>query len=122
VASSWQATRPVDAILTHIHTELVKGRVVSRHALCRQPDVDFWFDRANATRFNVAEKYFDEAAKTVKPYLDAGKGEIVFWKTAILGRIAQTHELLVMAIGAQASLLLHSLQFPTRGQLLMMSM
>jgi len=35
-----------------------------------KPDVDFWFDRANATRFNVAEKYFDEAAKTVKPYLD----------------------------------------------------
>jgi len=25
-----------------------------------------------------------EAAKTVKPYLDAGQGEIVFWQMAIL--------------------------------------
>jgi len=35
-----------------------------------KPDVDFWLDRANAKRSHIAE-YFDEAAKTVKPYLDA---------------------------------------------------
>jgi len=48
-----------------------------------KPDVDFWFDRANATRFNVAEKYFDEAAKTVN-YLDAGKVKSFSGKTALL--------------------------------------
>jgi len=79
----------IDAILlTHIHTDhsggwskLVNG-VSCRPLYVGKPDVDFWFDRANATRFNVAEKYFDEAAKTVKPYLDAKKS--FSGKTALL--------------------------------------
>jgi len=56
-------------LLTHIHTDHGgAGRSWSTGVSCRplyvgKPDVDFWFDRANATRFNVAEKYFDEAAK-----------------------------------------------------------
>jgi len=57
---------------------------VSCHALCRQARCRFLVDRANATRFNVAEKYFDEAAKTVKPYLDAGKVKSFSGKTALL--------------------------------------
>jgi len=48
------------------------------------------FDRANATRFNVAaEKYFDEAAKTVKPYLDAGRKSFS-GKTALLRESPRT--------------------------------
>jgi len=44
-----------------------------------KPDVDFWFDRANATRFNVAEKYFDEA-ENCQTLFRCRQGEIVFWQ------------------------------------------
>jgi len=99
-----------------------------------KPDVDFWFDRANATRFNVAEKYFDEAAKTVKPYLDAGNRFLArqpFYQES--PRIPHPDTLLVIAAWRQArarassfGAILFTLlrcNFPTQKlQLLMMSM
>jgi hypothetical protein len=48
------------------------GGVPERHRPCRQ-DVDFFLDRANAAKSGVAMQYFDEAIKTLKPYVDAGK-------------------------------------------------
>jgi glyoxylase-like metal-dependent hydrolase (beta-lactamase superfamily II) len=86
------APSEIDAILlTHIHTDRSGGLVeVGQRVFptatiyVGKPDVDFWFDRANAKRFNVAEKYFDEAVKTFKPYFDAGNLKSFSGETAIL--------------------------------------
>lgn len=69
-----------DILITHVHTDhtggLVKGdaRVFPNAAVhVGKPDVDFFLDRANAEKAHYDAKYFDEATKTLKPYLDAGK-------------------------------------------------
>ncbi len=83
--------REIDSILlTHIHSDHSGGLVEAGQLAfpaatiyVGKPDVDFWFDRANAKRSQVAEKYFDEAAQTVKPYDDAGKLKTFSGETAL---------------------------------------
>ncbi|MFH7029512.1 MAG: MBL fold metallo-hydrolase [Heteroscytonema crispum UTEX LB 1556] len=67
-------------LLTHIHTDhsggLVEGEQMMFPAATvyvGKPDVDFWLNPANPERSPTYRRYFDEAVKTVKPYLDAGK-------------------------------------------------
>ncbi|KAB8335469.1 MBL fold metallo-hydrolase [Scytonema tolypothrichoides VB-61278] len=78
-------------LLTHIHADhsggLVKGDQLmfpTATVYVGKPDVDFWLDPANAERSQLDRKYFDEAVKTVKPYLDAGKLKPFSGKTVIL--------------------------------------
>ena len=78
-------------LLTHIHTDHSGGLVEDEQLMfpyatvyVGKPDVDFWFDPANAERLNIDGKYFDEAIQTVKPYLDAGKLEMFSGETTIL--------------------------------------
>ncbi|MBD2310033.1 MBL fold metallo-hydrolase, partial [Chroococcidiopsis sp. FACHB-1243] len=49
-----------------------------------KPDVDFWLNPANAERSHLERRYFDEAIKTVKPYLNAGKLKSFSGETTIL--------------------------------------
>ncbi|XYD11817.1 MBL fold metallo-hydrolase (plasmid) [Methylobacterium sp. NMS12] len=72
--------RVTDVLITHVHTDhtggLVKGgaRVFPNATVhVGKPDVDFFLDRANADTSHYDAKYFDEAATTLKPYLDAGQ-------------------------------------------------
>lgn len=67
-------------LLTHIHTDHSGGLVENERLMfpaatvyAGKPDVDLWLDPANAERLHLDPRYFDEAVKTVKPYLDADK-------------------------------------------------
>jgi glyoxylase-like metal-dependent hydrolase (beta-lactamase superfamily II) len=78
-------------LLTHIHADHSGGLVENEQLMfpnatvyVGKPDVDFWLDPTNAERLNLDRRYFDEAVKTVKPYLDAGKLKSFSGKTAIL--------------------------------------
>jgi glyoxylase-like metal-dependent hydrolase (beta-lactamase superfamily II) len=83
----------IDTILiTHIHTDHSGGLVVGGQMMfpnatvyAGKPDVDFWLNPANVERSREDQKrFFTEANKTVKPYLDAGKLKPFSGKTAIL--------------------------------------
>jgi glyoxylase-like metal-dependent hydrolase (beta-lactamase superfamily II) len=88
-------TDQIDMILlTHIHSDHSGGLVVSGRLMfptatvyVGKPDIDLWLNPANAAnakRLNLEPRYFDEAVKTVKPYLDAGKLKSFSGETAIL--------------------------------------
>ncbi|KYC39975.1 MBL fold metallo-hydrolase [Scytonema hofmannii PCC 7110] len=84
-------------LLTHIHADHSGGLVENGRLMfptatvyVGKPDVDFWLDPANAAnaeRLRLDRKYFDEAVKTVKPYLDAGKLKSFSGETVILAGI-----------------------------------
>jgi glyoxylase-like metal-dependent hydrolase (beta-lactamase superfamily II) len=87
-----------DILITHVHTDhsgglISGGRLAFPNATVHvgKPDVDFFLDRANAAKSGIDMKYFDEAIKTMKPYVDAGRvktfdrqGEILPGVTATL--------------------------------------
>ena len=69
-----------DILITHVHTDhsggLVRsGKLIFPNAIIHagQPDIDFFLDRGNAARTGYGAQYFEEAAVTLKPYVDAGK-------------------------------------------------
>lgn len=69
-----------DILITHVHSDhsggLVQtGRMTYPNAVIHagKPDVNFFLDRSNGPRTGYEARYFDEAAKTLKPYVDAGK-------------------------------------------------
>lgn len=69
-----------DILLTHLHDDhmgglVQNGQIVFPNATVHvgKPDLDFFLDRANAAKTHYDMKYFDEAFKTVKLYVDAGK-------------------------------------------------
>jgi glyoxylase-like metal-dependent hydrolase (beta-lactamase superfamily II) len=78
-------------LLTHIHTDHSGGLVVGGQMMfpnatvyAGQPDVDLWLNPVNAMRSRDDQRrFFTEAVKTVKPYLDAGKLKSFSGKTAI---------------------------------------
>jgi glyoxylase-like metal-dependent hydrolase (beta-lactamase superfamily II) len=79
-------------LLTHIHTDhsggLVKGGQLmfpNATVYVGKPDVDLWLNPDNAKQSrNDQRRFFSEATKTVKPYLDAGKLRPFSGETAIL--------------------------------------
>lgn len=69
-----------DILLTHLHDDHMGGLVQDGHIVFTnatvhvgKPDLDFFLDRSNAAKAHYDMKYFDEAFKTVKLYVDAGK-------------------------------------------------
>jgi glyoxylase-like metal-dependent hydrolase (beta-lactamase superfamily II) len=69
-----------DILITHVHTDHTGGLVaagkpvfVNATVHVGAPDVGFFLDASNAERTGYARQYFDEAAKTVGVYAEAGK-------------------------------------------------
>lgn len=79
-AAGYAADEIDTILLTHIHADHSGGLVENGQLMfptatvyVGKPDLDLWLDPTNAERLNLERRYFDEAVKTVKPYLDAGK-------------------------------------------------
>jgi glyoxylase-like metal-dependent hydrolase (beta-lactamase superfamily II) len=90
-AAGYQPQQIDDILITHIHTDhsggLVEGdRLAFPNATIHvgKPDVDFFLNPANATASGYDRKYFDEAAKTIGPYIRAGKVKTFTGRTEIL--------------------------------------
>lgn len=69
-----------DVLITHVHTDhsgglVLNGRMAFPNATIHvaKADVDFFLDPRNAARTGYDIKYFEEAIKTLKPYVDAGR-------------------------------------------------
>jgi len=78
-------------LITHIHTDHSGGLVVGGQPMfpaatvyVGKPDIDFWLNPANAKRSPDYQRYFNEAVKTVKPYLDIGKLKPFSGETVII--------------------------------------
>lgn len=88
-----------DILVTHVHTDHTGGLVRSGETTfpnaivhVGKPDVDFFLDRQNAKRTGYDIKYFHEAIKTLKPYLDNGKVQTFDHTTEVLpGITANLH-------------------------------
>ena len=90
-AAGYQPQQINDILITHIHTDhsggLVDGdRLVFPNATIHvgKPDLDFFLNPANAASSGYDKKYFDEAAKTLGPYLRAGKVKAFSGRTQLL--------------------------------------
>jgi glyoxylase-like metal-dependent hydrolase (beta-lactamase superfamily II) len=79
-AAGYRPEQINDILITHVHTDhsggLVQGgRIVFPNATVHvgKPDVDFFLNPVNAAASGYDSKYFDEAIKTLRPYVGAGK-------------------------------------------------
>jgi len=79
-AAGYRPEQITDILITHVHTDhsgglVHEGKIVFPNATVHvgKPDVDFFLNPANSGKSGYERKYFDEAIKTLKPYVDAGK-------------------------------------------------
>lgn len=88
-----------DILITHVHSDhsgglAVGGKMLFPNATIHvgKPDVDFFLDRTNAEKTHYAVRYFDEAAVTLKPYVDAGKVKSFVARSELLpGIVGEVH-------------------------------
>jgi glyoxylase-like metal-dependent hydrolase (beta-lactamase superfamily II) len=88
-----------DVLITHVHTDhsgglTVAGKMLFPNATIHvgKPDLDYFLDKTNAAKTHYAARYFDEAAVTLKPYVDAGKVKAFAGRSELLpGIVGEVH-------------------------------
>lgn len=98
-AAGVSAGQVTDILLTHLHDDHMGGlihenQIVFPNATVHvaKPDLDFFLNRSNAEKAHYDMKYFDEAIKSVKPYVDAGKVQTFQGTSEIMpGVVATVH-------------------------------
>ncbi|MEP7243153.1 MAG: MBL fold metallo-hydrolase [Gammaproteobacteria bacterium] len=88
-----------DILITHVHSDHSGGLAVGGKMLfpnatiyVGKPDVDYFLDKTNAAKTHYAARYFDEAAVTLKPYVDAGKVKAFTARSELLpGIVGEVH-------------------------------
>jgi glyoxylase-like metal-dependent hydrolase (beta-lactamase superfamily II) len=88
-----------DILITHVHTDhsgglAVGGKLLFPNAIIHvgKPDVDYFLDKTNAAKTHYATRYFDEAAATLKLYVDAGKVQPFAGRSELLpGIVGEVH-------------------------------
>ncbi|WP_394827776.1 MBL fold metallo-hydrolase [Pendulispora albinea] len=98
-AAGFRPQQITDILITHVHSDhigglMADGNLVFPNATVHvaKADVDFFLDRSNAARTGYDIKYFDQAIKILKPYVDLGKVRTFRWTTEVLpGITASLH-------------------------------
>lgn len=79
-AAGFRPDQVTDILITHVHTDHSGGLVMGGQRLFAnatvhvgQPDIDFFLNPSPAQRSSYAPVFFEEAAKTLKQYVEAGK-------------------------------------------------
>jgi glyoxylase-like metal-dependent hydrolase (beta-lactamase superfamily II) len=102
VALAAAGVRPeeiTDILITHVHSDhsggLVRnGKMLFPNATVHagKADVDFFLDPANAARTGYDQRYFDEANKTLRPYVEAGRVKPIERGSEVVpGIVAELH-------------------------------
>lgn len=86
-----------DILITHVHTDhsgglMRDGKMLFPNATIHvgKPDLDFFFDSSNSEKTGYGIKYFEQAQKSLKPYVDAGKVKTFSGAEEILPGITAT--------------------------------
>lgn len=96
-AAGFRPEQITDILITHVHTDHSGGLVVEGQnqfpnatVHVGQPDVEFFLDPANAARTGYGMQHFEQAIKTLKPYVDAGQVKTFAGTTEVLPGITAT--------------------------------
>jgi glyoxylase-like metal-dependent hydrolase (beta-lactamase superfamily II) len=96
-AAGYRPEQITDILITHVHTDhsgglIQGGKIVFPDATVHvgKPDVEFFLNMANAAKSGYNRKYFEEAIKTLKPYVDAGKVATFLSTTEVVPGITAT--------------------------------
>lgn len=90
-AAGFRSEQITDILITHVHPDhsgglVVEGRHVFPNAIVHvgKSDVDFFLNPANSAQTGYDIQFFEQAAETLKPYVDAGKVKTFTGTTEVL--------------------------------------